>query len=150
MPLPFGSADGAKTRTSVWMKERPWRSSPRSRTIDGRNGPAPWSTAEQRKPGANSSVTASPPTTGRRSRTIGRRPAFARYAAAVRPFGPAPRTITSRFEVAAAIAGSGLRAAAPVLEDLLGRVLPVGAHDAAARVRRRAAHVEAADRRAVL
>ena len=31
-------APGAKTRTSVWMKERPCRSRPRSRAIEGRNG----------------------------------------------------------------------------------------------------------------
>src|SRR3954468_5882438 len=129
------------------MNESPWRSSPSSRTTEGRKGPTPCRTVEQRNPGANSSVTASPPTTGRRSSTIGRCPAFARYAAAVSPLGPAPTTITSL--LLAAIAASG-RPAAPVLQDLVGGVLPVGAHDAAAGMRRRAAHVEAADRRAVV
>src|SRR5689334_5306501 len=144
MPRPPSGA-GEKTRASVWMNERPWRSRPRSRTTVGRKGPAPWSTVETRKPGANSSVTDRPPTSGRRSRTSGRWPAFARYAAAVSPLGPAPTTITSLAAIA-----SGRRAAAPVLQDLLRGVLAVGAHDPAARVRRGAAHVEAADGRAVL
>src|SRR5262245_6113919 len=138
------SAPGEKTRTSVWMKDRPCLARSSSAAIEGRKGPAAWSTVETRKPGANSSVTATPPTTGRRSRTTGRKPAFARDAAAVSPFGPAPMTTTSLFS-----AMSGFPAF-PVFEELESRIPAVGAHDAAARVRGGSAHVEAADRRPVL
>ena len=41
------------------------------------------------------SLTAAPPTTGRRSRTTVRSPARARYPAATRPLEPPPTTIAS-------------------------------------------------------
>src|SRR6185436_19474717 len=51
---------------------------------------------ELRKPGWNSSVTAAPPSTLRRSSTRTERPAPARYAAHVRPLCPPPMMTASR------------------------------------------------------
>src|SRR5580700_11263685 len=49
-----------------------------------------YAATELRKPGWNSSVTAAPPTTARRSSTITLSPAAARYAAHTRPLCPPP------------------------------------------------------------
>ena len=75
------------------------------------------------------------PRSSRRSSTSGFRPAFASSAAAARPFGPPPMTTTSAFT---------RRSPDPVLQHLERREAARRAHDPAARVRRRAAHVEAA------
>src|SRR5687768_7956375 len=58
---------------------------------------------ELRKPGWNSSVTAAPPTTCRRSSTVTFKPVAARYAAQTKPLWPPPTIRTSDFAGTAAL-----------------------------------------------
>src|ERR1700692_598162 len=55
-----------------------------------------YAATELRNPGWNSSVTAAPPTTPRRSRTVTFRPAVARYAEQTKTLWPPPMMTTSR------------------------------------------------------
>ena len=63
--------------------------------ISGRSRLTTYEKTENLKPGTISSVTAAPPTSGRRSSTTTFRPARARYAAATRPLCPPPMMIAS-------------------------------------------------------
>src|SRR6478672_5672315 len=63
--------------------------------ISGRSRLTTYENTENLKPGTISSVTAAPPTRGRRSSTTTRLPARARYAAATRPLWPPPTTMAS-------------------------------------------------------
>src|SRR4051794_1303355 len=68
----------------------------RSRMTFGFSNETVYDATELRKPGWNSSVTAAPPTTPRRSSTVTPRPAAARYAAQTRPLWPPPMISASR------------------------------------------------------
>src|ERR1700687_5685814 len=71
-----------------------------------------YAATELRKPGWNSSVTAAPPTTARRSSTVTLSPAAARYAAHTRPLCPPPMINPARrapFTGASAIAPAARR-----------------------------------------
>src|SRR5689334_15010357 len=76
---------------------RPCRGRSRSRMISGRSSDTTYEQTENLNPGKTSSVTAAPPRTCRRSRTITFFPARARYAADVSPLCPPPITIASYF-----------------------------------------------------
>src|SRR5437660_10326646 len=65
--------------------------------ISGRNSDTTYEQTENLNPGNTSSVQAAPPRMCRRSSTRTLRPAFARYAAVVRPLWPPPMTMTSYF-----------------------------------------------------
>src|SRR6185437_7403917 len=99
----------------------PWLPRSRSRMTFGLRSDTVYEETELRKPGWNSSVTAAPPTTPRRSRTVTFSPAAARYAAHTSPLWPPPTMRTSRVSVLMAFeAPTSLRGAGqPALRDQL-------------------------------
>ena len=106
----------------------------RRRRAAGRRGCA---SAGTRKPGASSRVTAAPPTASRCSTSVTGAP------------GPREQRGADQAVDAAADDDHRSRSSARVLQDALGGVLAGRAHDPAARVRGRAAHVQPVDRRPV-
>ncbi len=122
---------------------QPGRPGPARASTVARSGPARWATVEARKPGWNSSVTAAPPSTSRRSSTSTTLQPAPWPAARRSPgrCGPPPMTTTSR--------RSPDLPPLPVLQDLQGGQAAGRAHDPAAGMGGRAAHVEVPHRRAV-
>src|SRR3989442_66536 len=77
------------------MTSKPCEGRSRSRMICGRRRLHTYEQTVNLNPGYTSSVTAAPPRTCRRSRTTTFLPAWARYAAVVRPLWPPPMTMAS-------------------------------------------------------
>src|SRR2546428_894677 len=77
------------------MTSKPCEGRSRSRMICGRRRLHTYEQTVNLNPGYTSSVTAAPPRTCRRSRTTTFLPAWARYAAVVRPLWPPPITMAS-------------------------------------------------------
>src|SRR5882672_5374046 len=143
------ASDIATVLRSRWASLRPWRARSRWRATFESSRCSRCATAETRKPGANSRVTAAPPTCAAASSTRTLRPARARYAAHTRPLCPPPTTMTRFGSVIAPSFRHG-RVPAQVVEDFARGIRTGRRHDAAPRMRRRAAHVHAAHRSAVL
>src|SRR5437667_594494 len=80
---------------SCGMTSKPCEGRSRSRMICGRRRLHTYEQTVNLNPGYTSSVTAAPPRTCRRSRTSTFLPAWARYAAVVRPLWPPPITMAS-------------------------------------------------------
>src|SRR5688572_18265189 len=99
----------ASSRSTIF---RPCACRSRSRMTFGFSNETVYAATELRNPGWNSSVTAAPPTTWRRSSTVTFNPPAARYAAQTRPLWPPPTIRTSLF---AGIGRLGLRL--PVAEQ---------------------------------
>ena len=136
------SARGANTRGSGVDERQPPRGQAQRLHERRRDGPAVWATVETWKPGWNSSVTAAPPSdvAALEHERLEARPS---------PAGPRWRGRCGRRPTTTTSPVRAARVPAPVLQDLQRGDAAGRAHDPAAGVRGRAAHVEAAHGRAV-